>query len=163
VRRLALALFVVVAIVGRSSLNSAAGTEDAATRGCDPRMSFGVVPVWARGGFSSPRPRMPHVIGRSGTIAALVFGYPLQSPPSPPRTNKILWVAREPSSSGSDLRIRAQRMAGTRTVGCPVTRLVRGGPGPSIINVPAAGCWRFTLGWAGKRDSLDLSYRRGRS
>jgi len=30
-----------------------------------------------------------------------------------------------------------------------VNRLVRGGPGPSIINLPTAGCWRLALRWAG--------------
>jgi len=34
----------------------------------------GVLPEWARTGFSDPRPRLPHVMGRSGEIAALVFG-----------------------------------------------------------------------------------------
>ena len=147
----------------RGALNSLAGTGGHAEVGeCQARMSFGVLPVWARGGFSKPRPRMPHVIGRSGAIAGLVFGYPLQAPPSPPRTNKILWVSRDASSSLSNLRIRAQRMAGAQTLGRPVARVVNGGPGPSIINLPAAGCWRFVLTWAGRSDSLDLYYRAAR-
>lgn len=126
---------------------------------CDARVSLGVLPVWARAGFSDPRPRIPHVLGRAGRIAAIIFGYPLLSPPSPQRANKILWVARAIPSSASSLRISAQRMDGTRTVGRPVLRQVGGGPGPSIINLPAGGCWRFTLHWSGRSDTLDLDYQ----
>jgi hypothetical protein len=32
------------------------------------------------------------------------------------------------------------------------------GTGPSIIDVPAAGCWRLTFSWSGRRDTLDLNY-----
>src|SRR4051794_4067777 len=43
---------------------------------CHSAVHHGILPTWARTGFSDPRPRLPHVIGRSGEIAALVFGYP---------------------------------------------------------------------------------------
>jgi hypothetical protein len=59
----------------------------------------------------------------------------------------------------SDLRIRAQRMRGSRPVGQHVVRVIRGGPGPSYVNLPSPGCWRLTLRWSGRRDSLDLEYR----
>ena len=59
---------------------------------------------------------------------------------------------------GSNLRIAAQRMQGTTPVGAPVSRAVMGGPGPSIINLPNSGCWRLTLRWSGRVDSLDLDY-----
>jgi hypothetical protein len=119
-----------------------------------------VLPTWARTGFSSPRPRLPHVIGRSGEIAALIFGYPLRSPAVKDRGNKILWVSRRAVRPLSDLRIRAQRMDGRRRVGRPVTRVVAGGPGPSGIDLPAPGCWRLTLRWSGRSDQLDLRYVR---
>jgi hypothetical protein len=125
---------------------------------CHSSVQTGVLPVWARGGFSEAKPRLPHVVGRSGEIAALVFGYPLLSPPSAKRSNKILWAARR-SVRYSDLRIEAQRMVGTRSVGKAVARTVKGGPGPSIINLPAPGCWRLKLRWSGRSDQLDLQYR----
>ena len=125
---------------------------------CRSEVQTGVLPVWARAGFSDPKPRMPHVLGRSGRIAALVFGYPLLSPPSAKRSNKILWVSRASVQPPYDLRISAQRMAGARTVGRPGARAVRGGPGPSIIDLPAPGCWRLLLRWSGRSDSLDLRY-----
>jgi hypothetical protein len=147
-----------LAIAGAAS--TAGGTSGlAAPDACEGRVSFGVLPVWARGGFTAPEPRMPHVVGRSGAIAAIIFGYPLQVPPSATRNNKILWVAHEPAGGLALLRIRAQRMRGGLKLGAPVTRAVRGGPGPSIINLPVAGCWRFLLTWAGNTDSLDLYYR----
>ena len=126
--------------------------------GCEARVAFGVLPVWARAGFSDSRPRIAHVVGRDGRIAAILFGYPLLSPPSRARANKILWVARVTPNSSSTLRISAQRMDGLHILGRPVVRLVGGGPGPSIINLPAAGCWRLTLRWSGRTDTLDLDY-----
>jgi hypothetical protein len=127
---------------------------------CHSAVRKGVLPTWARTGFSDPRPRMAHVIGRSGEIAALVFGYPLHSPESKDRGNKILWVSRRAVKPLSDLRIHAQRMEGRRRVGRAATRVVVGGPGPSGINLPAPGCWRLTLHWSGRTDELDLRYVR---
>jgi hypothetical protein len=115
-----------------------------------------VLPSWARGGFSSRAPRAPHAIGRSGEIAAIVFDDPLVWPPRKRRNNKLLWVSRRPGDDLSDLRIRAQRMDGARAVG----RRVAGGPGPSIIDLPGAGCWRLTLSWSGRQDTVDLRYER---
>ena len=133
-----------------------------APRPCSSHVAFGVLPVWTRDGFSSPRPRMPHAVARDGRIAALIWGYPLLSPPPRRRANKILWVGRrDPSSPGGALWIRAQRMVGARAVGSPATRIVAGGPGPSIIDLPRAGCWRMTLSWSDQRDTLDLRYRPG--
>ena len=125
---------------------------------CHSVVHHGVLPSWARTGFSDPRPRLPHVLGRSGEIAALVFGYPLRSPPAKDRGNKILWVSRRQVKPLSDLRIHAQRMDGRHRVGRPVTRVVVGGPGPSGIDLPAPGCWRLMLRWSGRTDELDLQY-----
>jgi hypothetical protein len=125
---------------------------------CASQVRTGVLPQWARGGFSDPKPQMPYELGRGGNIAALVWGFPLLSPPPRTHNNKILWVSRVSTQPGSNLRIAAQRMQGTHPVGAPVSRTVAGGPGPSIINLPASGCWRLTLRWSGRVDSLDLAY-----
>jgi hypothetical protein len=101
------------------------------------------------------------VLGRSQRIVAILFGYPLRSPPRPQRRNKILWVARR-TPNASALMIHAQRMNGSTPAGSPVIRQVLGGPGPSIINLPVAGCWRMTLRWSGRADTLDLRYERPR-
>src|SRR6478609_5904625 len=85
-----------------------------------------VLPSWARTGFSEPRPRMPYVMGDKGAIAAILFAQPLTTPPSPDHSNKILWVARV--DDGSSLRVTATLLDGSATA----TRVVDGGPGPSI-------------------------------
>jgi hypothetical protein len=128
---------------------------------CSARVNHSVVPAWARAGFSSPNPRVPYVLGRSARIVAILFGYPLRSPLAPHRSNKILWVARTPATTQTALWIHAQRMAGAKPVGAPIEHLVRDGPGPSYVNVPQPGCWRLTLSWAGRTDSLDLAYSTG--
>jgi hypothetical protein len=144
----------VLAVVA-GAVPSGAQTEESR---CHSEVARGVLPVWARAGFSGKRPRIAHVVGHSGQIAAIVFGYPLRSPPAEGRNNKILWVSRTWPKKPAPLWIRAQRMDGTRAIGAPVRHIVPGGPGPSIVDVPQAGCWRLTLTWSGRRDSLDLAY-----
>jgi hypothetical protein len=155
------------AVAGVSAATGARGraptAEAAAPPPCHSTVHNGVVPSWARTGFSSPRPRLPFAVARHGQIAALVFGYPLLAPPSATRSNKILWVSHARLVPSDDLRISAQRMRGTTRLGRPVKRVVDGGPGPSGIDLPAAGCWRLTLRWSGHRDSIDLRYRAARA
>jgi hypothetical protein len=131
---------------------------------CSSSVRKAVLPVWARGGFSDPRPVMPRALGRSGNIVAILWAdrNPLVSPPVADRNNKILWVARLPWGY-ANLWIRAQRMVGTRNVGRPVSRVLQGGPGPSIVDLPAPGCWRLALHWSGRSDSVDLQYAANRS
>jgi hypothetical protein len=155
VRRAAITLVLLLAVTAWP-----AGARPAPVRPCHAVVDRGVLPVWARPGFSGRRPRMPHTVGRRGQLAALIFGNPLLFPPSKVRSNKILWVARPPwSPRVRNLRLRAQRMRGARPVGRPVTRIVAGGPGPSIIDLPASGCWRVDASWGSHRDQLDLRYR----
>jgi hypothetical protein len=120
---------------------------------CDARVDRGVLPTWARTGFSDPEPRVPHVIGRRGELAAILFGDPLSAPPDPDRSNKILWVARETPEPGP-LRLEASAR------GRVVRRVVESGPGPSIVDLPA-GCWTVEARWRGGVDELDLRYAPG--
>jgi len=143
---LALAAVVVVAAVTR-------GSDAPAPRPCSPAVDRGVLPEWARTGFSEPRPRIAHVIGRRGELAAILFGDPLTAPPSPDRSNKILWVARRTPEPGP-LHLTAVR-GGRR-----VTRVVESGPGPSGVDLPE-GCWRISARWPGGEDELELRYREG--
>ena len=151
-------LIATVSLAVAVAVAAAPSASSSPTAACRSVVHKGVLPAWARTGFSDPRPRLPHVLGRSHEIAALVFGYPLRSPAAKDRGNKILWVSRRAVKPLSDLRIHAQRMTGRRSVGRPVTRVVVGGPGPSGINLPAPGCWRLTLRWSGRTDELDLQY-----
>jgi hypothetical protein len=169
-RRLAVGLavavvVVVVVVVGPRLLPAPSGGSGATPIGTEPSTSAppcdghedrGVLPAWARGGFSDPEPSMPHVVSLSGEITAILFGDPLSSPPSPERSNKILWVLR--TGLGSALTISAQRMDGTSPVGGPVERRLEQFPGPSTVDLPEPGCWRLTLTWADRTDTLDLEY-----
>ena len=128
---------------------------------CSAQVSHSVIPEWARTGFSDPRPRVPYAAGRFGRIVGILFGYPLRSPEAPGRSNKILWVSRASVRTPTALWIRAQRMRGDRPIGSPVGHVVRNGPGSSYFDVPAPGCWRLTLSWAGRTDTLDLVYSTG--
>jgi hypothetical protein len=121
--------------------------------GCSAtKIENGPLPEWARAGFSGDA-RAVHVLGAQGEIAAVLFGHPLTHDRKDGVSNKILWVAREKYEPG-DLTIKA-RLEGT---GEPVLREVSGGPGPSIIDLPRAGCWRVYLSWPGHTDTMDLVY-----
>ena len=100
---------------------------------------------------------MPYVVGDRGDIVAILWADhdPLHAPPLAQRNNKILWVAKMvPGGPFTALRIQAT-LDGTSQI---VTRQVPGGPGPSIINLPAAGCWSLNLSWSGHHDHLTLRY-----
>jgi hypothetical protein len=114
------------------------------------------LPTWARAGFTPPTVAMPYVMGAQGNIVAILWAEhdPLRAPPLPDRSNKILWVSRLGLQSTDSLQIRAT-LGGT---GRTVTREVTGGPGPSIINLPTAGCWSLNLSWSGHQDHLELRY-----
>jgi hypothetical protein len=110
----------------------------------------GVLPKWARTGFSDPQPKMPHVLGSGGHIAAIIFGDPLYSPPDADRANKVLWVPRETPLTYTRLAITATN--GDRTVHRKVDL------GPSYVDLPAPGCWQLSLSWKGHKDTLALKY-----
>ncbi|MBV1849329.1 hypothetical protein [Catellatospora tritici] len=119
---------------------------------CGSPVEKGPLPDWASAGFSGSS-AIPHVFGRGGDIAAILFAYPLTYARTDGANNKILWVSRPEVKS--DPLVITGRLDGT---GEPVVRTVEGGPGPSIIDFPRAGCWRLSLAWSGHTDTLDLSY-----
>ena len=150
----AILLCIVAAYAARPILGSAR----AGATACRSQVRNGVLPVWARAGFSERKPRMPHVMSTGGKLTAILWADPLLSPRPKDHNNKILWVSRVATHPGSDLRISAQRISGATPIGSAVGRSVMGGPGPSIINLPAPGCWRLTLRWSGQLDTIDLAY-----
>ena len=128
--------------------------------GCTSAVVYGSLPTWARSGFSPASVAMPYVLGTHGDIVAVLWARhdPLVTPAPPNRNNKLLWVSKLP---GSTLQITARRLIGGTTVGPVQLRTVAGGPGPSIIDMPTAGCWQFTLRWSGHTDTVDLPYAAG--
>lgn len=134
-------------------------TRSAGIAPCSPQVHHGVLPVWMRGGFGvGARPRIPYVIGRHGVIGGVLFAHPLNAPPARDKNNKILWVPRHLSKSVAPMWIKLQKMDGTELVGAPIRRVITNGPGPSYVDAPSAGCWRLTLTWSGRKDTLDLDY-----
>jgi hypothetical protein len=99
---------------------------------------------------------MPHVMGEAGNIVAILWASrnALHSPPLQDTNNKILWVSRIPLATPDPLIITATLAGSTRTA----TVSVPGGPGPSIIDLSAPGCWTLHLSWSGHTDELKLRY-----
>jgi hypothetical protein len=130
---------------------------------CASAVVYGSLPTWARSGFQPPTLAMPHVLGAHGDIVAVLWAPhdPLVAPSPPNRANKILWVSKLPISAGSALEISARRLIGGIAVGPVEQRTVVGGPGPSAIDMPTAGCWQFTLRWSRYADTVDLPYAAG--
>ena len=130
---------------------------------CASAVVYGSLPTWARAGFNPPTMAMPYVLGARGDIAAVLWARhdPLVTPAPANRNNKILWVSKTPDPTGANLQITARRLIGGTAVGPVQRRTVDGGPGPSIIDMPAAGCWQFTLRWSGHTNTVDLPYAAG--
>ena len=138
------------------SSGAVAGARPAGGSGCVGQPPVSPLPVWARSGFTPADLAMPHVLGEAGNIVAILWvpRHALHSPPLQDRNNKILWVSRVPVVAADPLVIRAALAGSTRTA----TVSVPGGPGPSIIDLPAPGCWTLHLSWSGHTDELQLRY-----
>jgi hypothetical protein len=126
------------------------------SNGCAGQPPVSPLPVWARSGFSPADQAMPHLPGGAGNIVAILRASrdALHSPPLQDRGNKILWVSRIPLTGPDPLVIKAT-LAGSARI---ATVSVPGGPGPSIIDLPASGCWTLHLSWSGRTDELKLRY-----
>jgi len=138
----------------RTSARSVGGAAAGGT--CSSAPPITPLPTWARAGFHPPDVAMPHVLGARGDIVAILWARTdaLHAPPLANRNNKILWVSRLRHVPLSPLKIRAT-LAGPGTT---VYREIVGGPGPSYVNLPAAGCWTLDLSWSGYKDELKLRY-----
>lgn len=148
---------IATATSGASQAPSASTASSSPIAGvCESTVDMGVLPTWARAGFSNPEPALPHVMSQSGAVVAILFGYPLSSPPRGNVNNKILWVLQAGPTSSVD--ISAQRIDAATPVGAPVERRLARGFGPSIVDLPEAGCWRLTLAFADRTDTIDLEY-----
>ena len=168
---LAVAALLITACTGNSQASTARATASRAnavqasstaqagavtSNGCAGQPPVSPLPVWARAGFSPADQAMPHVMGQAGNIVAILWASrdALHSPPLQSRNNKILWVSRVPLSTADPLIIRATLAGSTRKA----TAYVPGGPGPSIIDLPAPGCWTLHLSWSDHTDELQLRY-----
>jgi hypothetical protein len=103
---------------------------------------------------------VPYAVARPATAAGFLFGYPLHVPSAGiGYSNKILWV------------VGVQRTGDLVIDGVPLGKNAptvhysfpaNSSPGeiyPSGVDVPEAGCWTFTLRFAGQTAQIDLAYR----
>jgi hypothetical protein len=121
---------------------------------CRSAVTRDALPVWARAGFSDDGSGVPHVFSEHGDLLAVLFEYPPAASTDPQDGTKILWVSRLPQEPMQPLVIEAT-LTGTTTI---LTREVPGGPGPSSIQLPTAGCWRLALSWSGHQDRMMLQF-----
>jgi hypothetical protein len=140
---------VVAAIAYLVTRDRPAASTPSASGSC--AIEVGVLPQWARDGFSDPAPVMPYVRSDHGRMLAILWDKdrPLTAPPRADQNNKILWVSPD---GGTPLVIHAH-LGDVST-----TRTVQGGPGPSIIDMPGPGCWTFELTWGEHHDTVRLPY-----
>jgi hypothetical protein len=102
---------------------------------------------------------VPYALGSKGQVVGYLFGYPLRAGHPTETANKVLWVVRQPRDA-SNLVLSGHPVRKAAPV-VHVSEPDDSSPGqiyPSIVDVPKAGCWAFTLTWHGHTDTLDLSY-----
>lgn len=132
----------------------APGTAAPAPSACSPLLTT-APPVWARAGFSG-NGYPPFAYSTGGHLVAIVFGDPLVAPPATSHNNKILWVTKQPSLNGN--LVITGHLEGTDR---SVTIDTGAAPGPSIVDMPTAGCWQLDLSWGGNTDSINLRWAAG--
>lgn len=127
-------------------------TTPASGSACEGNVSTAELPNWARAGFTGRAAlHWPHVVSDHGQIIGALFGELRVHQPAGTH-NKILWIAKV---GYGPLHIRAQLEGTSRTV----TRDLPGlAPGPSYVNMPAAGCWQMQLTWSGYHDTIAFRY-----
>ncbi len=107
-------------------------------------------PAWAQSGWSVAKGTqwpVPWALGTHGDTVAYVFATQLVAGVSPRvdgSNNKVLWEAKDASS----LLVEGDPFGKQQ----PVVTIAGG---PSITDVPTAGCWTFGLSWEsnGRRTS----------
>ena len=103
-------------------------------------------PAWAQGGWSHAKRTawpVPWAFGTSGTGLAYVFATELvagESPRVDGSQNKVLWLAKD-HPTGDGVVVEARPLGQAQ----PVVTIAGG---PSITDVPTAGCWTFKLSWS---------------
>jgi len=116
-------------------------------------LTDGEPPVWAQGGWTHAKGTpwgVPWALGTGGDAVAFVFANELVAGSSPRvhgTNNKVLWVAK---GDNANFIVEGIPPGGTLSV---VT--VNGGP--SIVDVPSPGCWKFRLSWGSSRATSTIN------
>jgi hypothetical protein len=132
-----------------------------ASGGCGATpLLLGSAPGWAS---SANPPPIRYALAERGQAAGFLFGYPLMAGNPQPYSDKILWIVASPRG-GMPLQLTGHPLHVARPVVSSAWP-ADSSPGeiyPSEIEVPAPGCWQFTLSWNGHTDTVDLWYVRHR-
>jgi hypothetical protein len=102
-------------------------------------------PAWAQGGWKhdvGTQWPVPWAFGTQDNTVAYLFARQLvagDSPRADGTQNKVLWIAKE-SPSGTNVWVEGRPLGQSQ----PVVTIAGG---PSITDVPTAGCWTFRLSW----------------
>jgi hypothetical protein len=149
---LAAATAAAIAIVGIGPDTRDAAGPGATAAPCRSSVVTGVLPVWARAGFSDREPVMPYVTSASGGIVGILFE-PLTGPPRDASGDKVLWVWQ-------DLQIGGVHAVARLDGSGPPVSFADNVTGPSSVSLPSPGCWRVTITWKGGSDTIDLEAAR---
>jgi hypothetical protein len=104
-------------------------------------------PVWAQGGWTHPKGTpwaVPWALGTQGNTVAYVWANPLVAGLSTTAAgtgNKVNWESKDYPAGSSSMMVEGRPLGQTQ----PVVTIANGGP--SIVDVPTAGCWTFRLTW----------------
>jgi hypothetical protein len=124
---------------------------------CDTLNSRAPVPAWAES--AHPPAALPRALSADGNVLVVNFADPLVAGDPTDRQNKILWIVRLPRG-GQPLEITAT-LPGSDERAVHVSVPANSSPGeiyPSVVNVPAPGCWHFALTWNGHHSSANVGY-----
>lgn len=119
----------------------------------------GGMPDWIRHqlGSSASNDSVIYVVASPSDAAGILFGYPLRAGHPTNPNNKILWLvnglptgpALEISGNAADSSVANVRQE---------VPFIASGQGPSIVDLPAAGCWHLQLSWSGHTAAVDVPY-----
>ena len=91
-------------------------------------------------------------------MVGMLFGAPLRAGSRDDgRSNKILWISREPRN-GATLEITGTSERGGSMSASQSADASPGEIYPSIVDVPAPGCWHLNLAWGPNTATVDLYY-----
>jgi hypothetical protein len=124
------------------SIHAPAATNVSVAGGCSgTSVSTAEPPVWAQRGFSIARgsPWVPWALGKPGDAIAYLFASQFVAEGRRPdgTQNKVLWVVRDGVVQS---RVKGHPLGQSQ----PVVSI---DGGPSIVDVPTAGCWTFQVSW----------------
>jgi hypothetical protein len=106
-------------------------------------------------------PRTPYAFARPATIAAFFFDYPLRLATPTIGYNKVLWFVG--TTRTGPLEIDGHPLGATSptvrySIPIEPNYIGSGQLYGSQINAPSAGCWQFTLTWAGQRAEMEIEF-----